>query len=150
MFVAMTVYDIRWMILPDRLVLLTTIAAGLLVLFLGLDTNDIGTITNSILGGWLLAGIFWVTFQVSDGKWIGGGDVKLGFGLGLLAGGLLETMLLLFVASLLGTIVGLPLLIKGGRASHKVPFGPFIISAAIVVFLWGQSIINWYISLIGV
>jgi len=148
--VALLVYDLRWMILPDRLVYPLTGAAVGLVLALSVKENSPGLVISATAGAGLLFGLFWGLFQISGGKWIGGGDVKLAVALGLLAGGLVESILLLFLASLLGTLVSLPLLAAGRKASHKVPFGPFLIAAAFVVFLWGSSITSWYSGLIGV
>ncbi len=91
------------------------------------------------------SGLFYILFQVSSGRWIGGGDVKLGMLLGLiLANG--ELMLItIFSASLLGTFVTLPLLASGRvKRTSKVPFGPLLIAGAIFARLFGASVIHWY------
>lgn len=150
MMIALLVYDLRWMILPDRLVYPLIGVASLMVIVLALEAGSVGLIVGPVLGALFLSGLFWSLFQVSAGKWIGGGDVKLAVALGLLAGGLLESVLLLFIASLLGTVVSLPLLIKGKSVSAKVPFGPFLIAATFIVWLWGPAMINWYSAFIGV
>ncbi len=90
--------------------------------------------------GWLLGN--------RPSRWIGGGDVTLGFLLGLLVGGPTNALLVIFVASLLGTLVALPLMLSGkaSRTSH-LPFGPFLMAAAVVVMLWGTRAIDWYTGL---
>ena len=50
------------------------------------------------------------------GEWIGGGDVKLGLILGLLAGTPLKAMLMLFIASLIGTLAAVPAMQSRRRA----------------------------------
>lgn len=147
--IALTVYDIRWMILPNRLVYPVIVLAVLLVISIGF-ADGWGAPGGSILGALFLSGLFWGIFQVSGGKWIGGGDVKLAVALGLLAGGLLESILLLFIASLLGTLVSLPLVLRNKKLSSRVPFGPFLIIATYIVFFWGGAIIEWYTRFIGV
>ncbi len=146
LFVALTIYDLRWMLLPDKLVY---IVLGLAVLFVGMRamTNAVpGTVViDSLLGLLSVGGLFYVLFQVSGGKWIGGGDVKLGFGLGLLAGSLENGLLLVFVASALGSLVAIPLLLTGKKAlTGKLPFGPFLMAATVVVVLWGADVVSWY------
>lgn len=150
MLIALVVYDIRWMLLPNRLIYPVTIASLLLVGLVAFHNESWSVVVGAGLGALLLSGLFWGLFQISGGKWIGGGDVKLAVSLGLLAGGLLDSILLLFIASLLGSLVSLPLLARHKQASHKVPFGPFLITSAIIVFFWGSVIINWYTQLIGV
>jgi prepilin signal peptidase PulO-like enzyme (type II secretory pathway) len=147
--VALLVYDARWMILPNRLVAIVTGLAGVVALLTALGKNSPGAFLLAVLSGGLLFGLFYVIFQVSKGKWIGGGDVKLALSLGLLAGTPPKTALLLFMASLLGTIIALPILqTKKLKKNSQIPFGPLLIVAVIVVFLFGDSIIDWYTSVI--
>ena len=104
------------------------------------------TVASILVGG----GIFFVLFKLSNGKWIGGGDVKLGYLIGAILGDPLKCVLLIFLASLIGTLVSIPLLITGKmkRTSH-LPFGPFLIISAFIVVLFGSSLIQAYRSLIG-
>lgn len=148
--VVLAVYDLRWMELPDRLVLPLTIAAVALISLLSVEQGNPNFIFAPMLGALVLSGLFFGLFQLSDGKWIGGGDVKIAVALGLVAGGLVESILLLFIASLMGVLVSIPILLKGKKASHKVPFGPFLIVATYATFLWGSTIIDWYMRLIEV
>jgi prepilin signal peptidase PulO-like enzyme (type II secretory pathway) len=145
-FVALAVYDIRWLLLPNRIVypLLILAIARVVVLAVIFDQGP-GAIRGAVLGLLVGGGLFYIIFQVSQGKWIGGGDVKLGFLLGLLLGGPLEAALLLFVASVLGTLTSVPLLITGhAKRGTRVPFGPFLLTGAIVVKLVGPAIVGWY------
>jgi prepilin signal peptidase PulO-like enzyme (type II secretory pathway) len=91
------------------------------------------------------SGVFYVLFQISSGKWIGGGDVKLGVLIGLLVGTPLAAFMVLFLSSLLGTLFSLPLLASGKmNKKYKIPYGPFLILATIIVKLFSVSIIAWY------
>lgn len=140
------VYDLRWMILPNRVVFPLV---GLSVVWMLIRASMNGSYLDALIGAGfgilVCSGLFWVLFQLSSGKWIGGGDVKLGIALGIFAGGLSEALLLLFVASLTGSIVSLPLAMKSKQASkYKVPFGPFLILGLFVVVMFGSSIIHWY------
>jgi prepilin signal peptidase PulO-like enzyme (type II secretory pathway) len=95
-------------------------------------------LASSAVGGVVISGIFYVLFQISKGQWIGGGDVKLAFMLGLLAGSPLGAILVIFLASVFGTLVALPLMATGraGRSS-QLPFGPFLLLATVIVVIFG-------------
>ncbi len=144
-FVAMAVYDLRWMILPNRLTYIFTGLAVIQVILRAIIANDMGVIASALAGLVAVGGLFYLLFQVSDGKWIGGGDVKLGFMLGLLAGGFVEGLVVVFVASLIGTVIGVPILVLSKQnLKQHIPFGPLLIIALIIVYLFGASLIAWY------
>lgn len=144
--VALFVYDLRWMLLPNKIVFLL-IGLGVVQTLAVAVRFDGGltSILSATAGLAVAGGIFYVLFRVSKEKWIGGGDVKLGYALGLLLGSPDLAFLMLFVASLLGVVVSLPgLIAKKLAATSRIPFGPFLIVATIVVMLFGASIIDWY------
>ena len=145
---ALTVYDIKWMLLPNRVVFpLLGLAVGSVALQAILSPEPLTIILNALGGLTVAGGIFYVLFQISNGKWIGGGDVKLGFVLGLLLAKPVLGFLMLFVASILGLIVSAPTLFtRKLRMTSRIPFGPFLIVATIIVMLFGQTIIDWYSS----
>lgn len=144
--VVLFIYDLRWMLLPNRILYPLFIPAGLYAATVVFTSNKpVEKVVAHILAAFFLGGLFWLLFQVSKGRWIGGGDVKLGFLLGLLAGGLAQAILLLFLASLIGTLVALPMMVaKKARTNTRLAFGPFLIVASFVVILYGSSIIGWY------
>ncbi len=148
---ALLVYDFRWMLLPNRIIApLLVIAAAGAVLNSLIFSQSFQPLMEALLGALIGGGIFYGLFQVSQGRWIGGGDVKLGFLLGLLVGGPLNAFLMLFLASLLGTLVILPLLsLKKMDVKSRIPFGPFLIGGAFISRLFGEKIIDSYLRLIG-
>jgi len=143
---ALFVYDIRWQLLPNVIIypLLVGVAIATLWQVVFYDggwpmLKDAGL--SVLIGG----GIFYALFEYSKGKWIGGGDVKLGALLGLLVLEPAQAFLVLFTSSLLGTAFILPgLLTKKLNKKSKIPFGPFLIVAGILVKLFGASFIAWY------
>jgi leader peptidase (prepilin peptidase)/N-methyltransferase len=144
-FMALAVYDLRWFLLPNRIIypllVLTVVELVASILFFHGGTRSLlGSIWGVLIGG----GIFYILFQASGGKMIGGGDVKLGALLGLLIGGPIDACLLLFVASLCGTIIALPLMAAGkAKRTTLVPFGPFLLLAAFLIELFGTSLVMW-------
>lgn len=142
---ALLVYDARWQLLPSRLVYPLGALVALQVVVVGVVQGSMSAVLGAASGAICLGGLFYLIFAISDGKWIGGGDVRLGFVLGALVGGLLEAVMVLFFASVLGTLFSLPTLSsKNNALKLKVAFGPFLIAAAIIVYLFGASFIGWY------
>jgi leader peptidase (prepilin peptidase)/N-methyltransferase len=147
-FVALALYDLRWFLLPDRVVFPLI---GLSVVFTALQAlaadNPAATVGSAALGVLILAGLFFALHYFSDGRWIGFGDVKLAVALGLLAGTGINALILLLLASVLGVLVGLPGLLKHNLGmTSKIPFGPFLLLAGIIVVLWGGSVSHWYLN----
>lgn len=145
-FMALLVYDLRWMLLPNRIMYpLGVLAVVQAVIMVTLASRPSTALLNSVFGVLVGGGLFYILFQVSEGKWIGGGDVKLGFLLGLILAAPERSLLLIFLASVLGSLAALPLVMaKRLKGSSVIPFGPFLIVSAIIVQLFGSNIINWY------
>ncbi|HEX4774336.1 MAG TPA: prepilin peptidase [Candidatus Saccharimonadales bacterium] len=143
---ALLVYDLRWLLLPDRIVYpLSAIAVVIAVINIASANRPAMALVDVVLAVAIGGGIFYLIFQMSGGKWIGGGDVKLGWLLGLVAGTPGKAVLFIFLASLLGSLVSLPLLMsKKLKRSSVIPFGPFLIVGVIVTVLFGSGILNWY------
>ncbi len=148
LLMALTVYDIRWQLLPDRLVWPLVVLGGVfgLIRFYGYHGHDISTVLLQMGGGVLvISGLYFVLHQVSRGAWVGFGDVKLNIFIGLILGWQ-QALLAIFLANLIGMIVVLPgIVLKKMSGKSRIPFGPFLILACIIALLWGQSIIDWYL-----
>lgn len=148
--IALALYDIRWMELPTRLMYCLGAGAILLTALLTVSVENKGEfVISAAIGGVGLGGFFWLLYQISGGKWIGGGDVRLGF----IMGGLLgwqRAVLALTLAAYLGTILIAVLALLGRYHRRlKVPFGPLLIAGLYLAFLWGQSLVDWYMGLAG-
>lgn len=151
-FVALILYDFKWYLLPDKIVYPLIFVASIFqitkIFIYGINLNVLIELTLSVL---VAAGLFWLLFQISKGKWIGGGDVKLGIVIGLVLSSPILSFLYIFIASLLGTFASVALIIAGKykRKAH-IPFGPFLIISAVITMLFGQKIIDLYLKLAGI
>lgn len=144
--VALFIYDLRWFLLPNRIVYPLTGVALLMAVISILDSNNmLSALVNIVIAVLIGGGVFWLLYQTSNGKWIGGGDVKLGWALGLIAGTPGKSILFIFIASVIGTLVSLPLIAskKLSRGS-ALPFGPLLIAGLIITVFFGSQILNWY------
>lgn len=148
-FMCLAVYDLRWFLLPDKVVFPLIAIALVQIAVVTISTTGWSVIWEPFLGAFIISGLFYALFKTSDGKWIGGGDVKLAVVLGLLAGSPLRAILIIFFASLVGTVLSLPLLLKSSsNLRAKVPFGPFLLFACVVVVLFGERIVSWYTKIL--
>lgn len=149
-FVALAIYDFRWLTLPNEIVFPLI---GLSIVQVVVEKVAYGaswrTLVDAALGVFMVAGVFYILFLLSNGTWIGGGDVKLGIVLGALAGSASRGCLVLLFASLSGLAAAIPLMIrdKTGRKT-MIPFGPFLMLGLIIVTLFGTDIMQWYNRLI--
>ena len=149
---ALLIYDLKWMLLPNRILYptLAVAAAGRLVYILSFEPDKFHAALNWALSILVASGIFLLFYTVSSGRWIGYGDVRLGLIIGTVLADPLKSLLMIFVASILGTVVALPLLLSSRqKLTSRLPFGPFLIAATIIVLIFGQSSIDWYKNLLG-
>ena len=136
--------DARTTLLPDQLTLP--------LLWLGLITNYFGLFTDlesAVLGavvGYLSLWLVYHAFRLATGKeGMGYGDFKLLAALGAWLGWQALPMILL-LASLVGAIVGIALILLRGRDRNiPIPFGPYLAAAGWLVLLWGDSLITVYL-----
>ncbi|MGH7196150.1 MAG: prepilin peptidase [Candidatus Saccharimonadales bacterium] len=145
---ALVVYDLKWMLLPDKIVL-PLIALGFMdaALRTSLAQGGIVELANHIvLGVASLAGVYWLLYMVSKGRWVGFGDVKLSVFIGAVLGWQ-KSLLVLMLANLIGFLIIVPGLLSGKLTrTSRIPFGPFLIAAFFIAGLWGDEIIRWYIQ----
>lgn len=152
-FVALAVYDLRWMELPNNIVYPLIGLAVVQVVLRALIADDPSSVINELAGGFLgflaIGGLFYALFQLSEGKWIGGGDVKLAFMIGPLVGGAVESFMVVFIASVIGTFMALPLMVKKSlKMNSRIPFGPLLLVSTVIVFLHSSQIIEWYTNIL--
>jgi prepilin signal peptidase PulO-like enzyme (type II secretory pathway) len=143
-------YDKKWFILPFQLNLGAIIIGAinsLLIFFSAPNDNKISTLLSIMGAVMILSGLYWALGKISKGKWIGGGDVWLGLGLALMLADWRLSFIALFLANFIGCLIVVPGMFFGklNLKSH-VPFGPLLISGYVIAGLFGNLLINIYIS----
>jgi prepilin signal peptidase PulO-like enzyme (type II secretory pathway) len=137
------VYDLRWQLVLDRVVLPCAVLFFILNLFLGYNWGQM------MLAGIISGGFFALQFFISKGKWIGGGDMRLGLLMGFALGKIDLLILAIILSYFIGSIVGIFLVVSGKKSlSSQVPLGVFLSISTIFSLFWGQNIINWYFGLL--
>ena len=141
-------YDLKWFLLPDRIVfplVLVAVAIDVTWLVTGMTANLVEALLSLVASVSILSGLYLVLWLISKGAWVGFGDVKLGVALGLLIADWKLALLTLFLANLIGTLIVLPgLLTKKLSRKTQVPFGPFLILGFFISLVYGTQILTGY------
>jgi leader peptidase (prepilin peptidase)/N-methyltransferase len=148
MLVALTFVDLRHYIIPDEFSIYAVpfgVGASLLLTWLGypLAIGWKQSVLGAALGGGLLVGVMLVFYLLTRRDGMGMGDVKLLAMIGAFLGAWPAVPFVIFVSSLIGAGVGVPLALSRGLGVRaQVPFGPFLSLAALIYILHGPELIE--------
>ena len=143
------VYDLRYYIIPDKVLLPAIGITFLYRLFVSwqLKIENLNLLLNFIFAAVIASGFFLFVFLISKGRWMGFGDVKLAILMGFFLG-LPNVLVALFLAFFFGAIIGTIMMIfKKKSLKSEMPFGPFLITGTFTAMLYGNYIIQWYLNL---
>lgn len=137
--------DVRYRLIPDETHVVIA-AAGLINLIFNLSNW-----WNYLLGALIGGGIFWglglLSLLIFRKEGMGFGDVKLMAALGFLFG-IKNILVITLVSFVFGALIGgAMLIVKKDESDGYIPFGPFIVIAAVIImFVPADVIINIYIT----
>lgn len=141
LFIIITVSDIKYMLIPDKILLFF---AGIFLLERILI--PLSPWWDSIIGSVIGFTLLLLISIISKGG-MGGGDIKLYALLGIVLGTKLVLMSLFF-STFLGAIIGMIGIGLGFFERKKpIPFGPFITAGTLIAYLYGNTIFNAYLNL---
>lgn len=150
LFVAIIIYDIKYTIMPTVFIYILDVIAVFFTFSLAFESKSISNVISAAIGSLIIGCFFWCLHVFSKGKWIGGGDVRFGFTMGLFLGWQ-KAVLGLALASYLGTALVIVLLVLGKyRKKMRIPFGPFLVTGTLLALLYGNIILDWYKNLAGI
>jgi len=131
------VYDLKHYIIPNKIVYPGIVISLLYLLFVIQDSFFLYFLSAFIASGFFLALVL-----VSKGKWMGLGDVKLAFLMGLILGWP-NIFLALFLSFLSGAVIGVGLIFFGKKGfKSQIPFGPFLAGSTILVMFYNLYLID--------
>lgn len=149
------VYDLKHYLIPDKVIYPAVATAGIyhLIRLLGELLGEDSPLqvwrglSSPALSAFGAAAFFLAIVLLSRGRWMGAGDIKLAFLMGLILG-FPNILVALFLAFFWGAIIGVGLIISGKKnLKSEVPFGPFLIAGTFFALFWGEKIMNWYLNL---
>lgn len=146
--ICLTMIDIDHKLLPDQITL-PLLWLGLIVNSFELFVPFIDAFWGAVAGYLVLWSVYWIFKLVTGKEGMGFGDFKLLAALGAWMGWQALPLILIF-SSLVGTIIGIAILIinKQGRDT-TLPFGPYLAIAGWITFLWGEQITTVYFQFAG-
>ncbi len=146
--VTISFIDLDHQIIPD-VISLPGIVIGFVFSFFIPWIGWLDSLLGLLLGGGILYAIALAYELLAKREGMGGGDIKLLAMLGAFLGWK-AVFPIVFIASLLGTLVGVPvMLVQRQDAKLALPFGPFLASAALIHLFWGRDLLAWYLNLLS-
>ncbi len=148
LLIAMTIlliYDYKWLLMPTNILWVFIILA---LTYAGVrDGANLSwqLVLDYILSLMIMSGLYLILYLISKGRWVGSGDIYLGFGLGLILGDWVLALVALLLANLLGSLVALVMfLLKKPVRGAKLPLGPFLIMGWLMTFLSSSLIVEYF------
>lgn len=142
------IIDYKTMRIPNIIVIFGLIIGAGYLIGMSIYKEDfmiiIKGIQGMLVGGAIIGGFMILSLMIFRQQGMGMGDLKLLAMIGLFVGSkyILYTISL---AVILGGIYGLVTL----KVKGKIPFGPFISAGAVIGILWGQTLVDTYLNLVG-
>ena len=150
--VALSAIDLDVRRLPDAIVLPSYPVALALLAIPAVVEGRWPDLLHAVLTGIALFAFYFLLAVIYPAG-MGFGDVKLAGVLGIYLGWVSWPLAIAatFAAFLLGSVVGIAVMVrhKGGRKT-KVPFGPFMLLGTFLALFFGQPVIDWYVSSMGI
>lgn len=139
-------YDLKYMIISDRILLPAIVIAFLLPTLDGYPL----TFLQALAGFSIPTLFFLIQIFISNGRWLGGGDLRIGALMGAFLG-VSKVLVALFSAYMLGSILCI-LLLTTTKLSRKsmIPFGPFLVCGTLLSFFLGDDIVEAYMRLYSI
>lgn len=107
--------------------------------------NPLSSLTGILVGGGFLLATAWIYEKVTGVDGMGGGDIKLLAMIGAFLGWP-SIPVTLFVASVLGSVIGVGLMLATGAGRRlALPFAPFLCSGALIYLFYGEALIRFYL-----
>jgi prepilin signal peptidase PulO-like enzyme (type II secretory pathway) len=133
-----TVFDLKYMILPDFSTVILIIVAIIGIIIGRPQESPVQFILSAILA----SGFLLFLNLITKGKGMGMGDVKLAIFMGLFLG-FPKTIIAFYAAFIIGAIIGILLMIfKKAKKKTQIPFGPFLILGTFISWWWGEMIVK--------
>lgn len=149
LLIIITFIDIDYLIIPDGILILGAVFSVIFNLIFKIITIKESLLGAVVCGGGVLALVYLIEFIVKK-EVMGGGDIKLFAMIGLFFG-IKNSLLIALVSVYIGAIYGIATVIiskiKKEKYNSMIPYGPFISIAALVVMLYGDRLISWYLNL---
>ena len=136
------IYDLKHYLILDKVILPAIAVVFIANILLGKSWS------NMLIPAFAISAFFLFQFLISRGRWIGLGDLRLGFFMGIVLGWP-NAILALFLAYVLGSVISVFLVIFKAKNWHsEIPFACFLCPATFIAMLWGNQLLQWYLRIL--
>jgi len=137
---AITLTDLERRIIPNKILLVGAVLAVAIA-----AVGDPGSLPERAIAA-VGAGGLLLLVALAYPQGMGLGDVKLAAVMGLFLGR--EVAAAILVALLAGSLLGLAMIARRGASARKqaIPFGPFLAFGGVIGLLFGDQLVDWYLS----
>lgn len=139
----LAIYDGMWGELPVFGLIISGVIALAIFVIRIVSGFEMIQIWDTVGGIAILGGLYLVLYLASKGKWVGDGDWILGAILALSLGSSWLSLIVLFLANFLGTVVMYPMV--KNKKSHKIYFGPFLVIGFVIALVFSEQ----FLALLG-
>jgi leader peptidase (prepilin peptidase) / N-methyltransferase len=137
------VFDLRYYLIPINLLLIMSPLIYLVNLLSGISWY------LPLFFSLILIIFFLIQYIITNKKGIGEGDIWLGGSIGLMLAGWTELFIVILVSYLLGSLVGIVLMIlKKKKWQSKLPLGVFLSFGTIISLFWADYLWAWFLQLL--
>ncbi len=147
--VVLTVIDLEYKLLPNKVVFPTFIAGWAGLAIAALAGGHPARLVGAAVGAAIFGGFFFLVASLYPAG-MGGGDVKLAFVLGTFLGyigGPGVVLVGMFLSFLIGGMVGVGVMVtSGGDRKMQVPFGPFLALGTVLGIFLGGPLLDAYLG----
>ncbi|MBI2029453.1 prepilin peptidase [Candidatus Gottesmanbacteria bacterium] len=144
LFLAIVIADWKYLIIPNSLVFALI---SISLLFNIVYSPQL--LMNRLLTSIGAFAFLWIIYTLTRGKGMGFGDVKFSLVMGLLLG-YPQIIIAFYIAFLTGAGVGIILLLlHKAKFGQHIPFGPFLVLATIVTFIWEKQLLIIFLKILG-
>ena len=139
-FLTLTLIDLEHKLILNKI----TYPVAVIALILNIFLFEPG-IVNSVIGG-AVGFVFLTIPALIYRRGMGWGDVKMAALVGLAVGFPLVLVSLIMAIIAGGVVAVFLVLLKIKGRKEGIPFGPFLALGAMATLLWGEYILDWYLS----
>lgn len=109
---------------------------------------DRKNLTGHLIGAVCVSGFLLLLYLLSQGRAIGGGDIKLMAACGLILGWQ-KIILAFLLGCIIGSVIHLIRMKRSGEG-HVLAMGPYLAAGILLAALWGDTWISSYLALLGI
>jgi len=143
--IALAVIDLNTQLLPDDITL-PLLWLGILVNLNNGFTDIDSAVIGAVVGYLSLWSIYWCFKLLTGKEGMGYGDFKLLATIGAWLGWTMLPLVIIF-SSLIGAVVGTSLILQSKHDKNStIPFGPYLVSGALVALFAGEKINQLYLG----